>query len=66
MTVYSGIFGLVHTGIVSGIKLFGALRLQRRLDLGYGAEPVCSTGVRHHRTARLASSPVRDQPPAAL
>ena len=33
MTVHSGIFGPVHTGIVSGIELFGALRLQRRLEL---------------------------------
>ena len=33
MTVHSGIFGPVHTGIVSGIEFFGALRLQRRLEL---------------------------------
>ena len=32
MTVHSGIFGPVHTGILSDIELFGALRLQRRLD----------------------------------
>ena len=32
MTVHSGIFGPVHTGILSGIELFGALRLQRRLE----------------------------------
>ena len=29
---HSGIFGPVHTGILSGIQLFGALRLQRRLE----------------------------------
>ena len=32
MTVHSGIFGPVHTGILSGIQLYGALRLQRRLE----------------------------------
>ena len=32
MTVHSGTFGPVHTGIVSDIKLFGARRLQRRLE----------------------------------
>ena len=32
MTVHSGICGPVHTGILSGIELFGALRLQRRLE----------------------------------
>ena len=32
MTVHSGIFGPVHTGILSGIQFYGALRLQRRLE----------------------------------
>ena len=32
MTVHSGIFGPVHTGILSGIQLYGALRFQRRLE----------------------------------
>ena len=32
MTVHSGTFGPVHTGIVSDIKLFGAPHLQRRLE----------------------------------
>ena len=32
MTVHSSIFGPVHTGILSGIQLCGALRLQRRLE----------------------------------
>ena len=32
MTVHSGICGPVHTGILLGIELFGALRLQRRLE----------------------------------
>ena len=32
MTVHSGTFGPVHTGILSGIQLYGALRFQRRLE----------------------------------
>ena len=63
MTVHSGFFGPVHTGIVSGIELFVALRLQRRLQpcllhhFGYGAEQVCSTAVRHHRAAQVWGVP---------
>ena len=51
MTVHSGIFGPVHTGIVSGIELFGAIRLQRRLHLAPPLRLRGRAGVFHRRAA---------------
>ena len=51
MTVHSGTFGPVHTGIVSDIKLFGARRLQRRLEPRSTTSATGRAGVFHRRAA---------------
>ena len=51
MTVHSGIGRPVHTGIVSSIKLFGALRFQRRLEPSSTTSLRCRAGVFHRRAA---------------
>ena len=58
MTVHSGICGPVHTGIVSDIKLFGARRLQRRLEpcsttSATGPSRCVPPPCGHHRTAQV-------------
>ena len=82
MTVHYGIFGPVHTGIVSGIQLFVALRYQQRLE---HCSTTSATGPNrcvtpgHHRTALPPSTcsgtpchpssrfrPVRARPPATV
>ena len=63
MTVHSDTFGPVQTGIVSDIKLFGAPRLQRRLEPRSTLRLRGRAGV-FHRRAAPPHSPVQASPSA--